>query len=179
MVLRTWTRQQLDPVAPSLGYGCCLEDLHCGFIHCSTRSASRVIGVSAYEQRTSPSPKTLVGRKETSTELSSSITCDPQFRVKMSSQRSQPPKRAAGADKGVGTDLTVARNPSILLASELTDCLAKRYLNRARCLALTVSGEKVVLSCIATDVAPRAGFSSGTVSLIAHNGLSAKHYRKF
>ena len=73
----------------------------------------------------------------------------------------------------MGTDLTVARNPSILLASELTECLAKRYLNRARCLALTVSGEKVNLSCIATDVAPRAGFRSGPVSLIAHNGLSA------
>ena len=73
----------------------------------------------------------------------------------------------------MGTDLTVARNPSILLASELTDCLAKRYLNRARCLALVVSGEKVTLSCIATDVAPRAGFRSGSVSLIAHNGSSA------
>ena len=30
-----------------------------------------------------------------------------------------------------------------------------------------------VLCGIATDVAPRAGFSSGTVSLIAHNGSSA------
>ena len=90
MDLWSWTRLQLDPVAPSLGYGCCLEDLHFGFIHCSSRSASRVTGVSADEQRTSPSSKTLVRRKETSTELSSSITCDPQFRVKMSSQRSQP-----------------------------------------------------------------------------------------
>ena len=73
----------------------------------------------------------------------------------------------------MGTDLTVARNPSILLASELTDCLAKRYLNRARCLALVVSGEKVTLSCIATDVAPRAGFKSGLVSLVAYNDSSA------
>ena len=130
------------PSRSSLGYGCCLEDLHFGFIHCSSRSASRVTGVSADEQRTSPSSKTLVRRKETSTELSSSITCDPQFRVKMSSQRSQPHHMRQHI-KCVGTDLTVARNPSILLASELTDCLAKRYLNRARCLALFVSGEKV------------------------------------
>jgi hypothetical protein len=74
-----------------------------------------------------------------------------------------------------GTELTVARNPSLLLASELTDRLAQRFLNRALCLALIVSGEKVALSCIATDVAPRAGFVSGNVSLIAHNGLSAIH----
>jgi hypothetical protein len=78
------------PSRSSLGYGCCLEDLHCGFIHCSSRSASRVIGVSAYEQRTSPSSKTLVRRKVTSTEQSSSKPLDPQFGVKMSSQRSQP-----------------------------------------------------------------------------------------
>ena len=50
--------------------------------------------------------------------------------------------------KVVGTELTVARNPSFLLASELTDCLAQRFLNRARCLALIVSGENVRLSAL-------------------------------
>ena len=33
--------------------------------------------------------------------------------------------------------------PCVLLASELTDCLAQRFLNRARCLALVVSGENI------------------------------------
>ena len=85
MDLQSWTRRQLDPVAPSLGYGCCLEDLHFGVMY-------NVVG--GYKSRPPsqifPSPETFVKSKETSIGLSSSITCDPQFRVKMSSQRSQP-----------------------------------------------------------------------------------------
>ena len=63
--------------------------------------------------------------------------------------------------------------PYVLLASELTDCLAQRFLNRALCLALIVSGDRNSLPGIATDVAPRACFGSGTGSLITQDGYYA------
>ena len=91
----------------------------------------------------SPSPGTIVERKETNTEQSSADIRDPQLRVKRSSQRSRSSQRTASAYKVVGTELTVSRNPSLLLASELTDCLAQRFLNRALCLALIVSGDSI------------------------------------
>ena len=84
--------------------------------------------IGGYESRLpsqiSSSPGTLVGRRETNTEQSSADIRDPQFRVKRSSQRDQPTQRTASAYKVWGTELTIARNPSLLLASELTDCLA-------------------------------------------------------
>jgi hypothetical protein len=73
------------PSRSSLGYGCCLESLHSGLMY------NVAVGYkSRPPSQTSPSPKTIVRRRVTSTELSSSKPLDPQFRVKMSSQRSQP-----------------------------------------------------------------------------------------
>ena len=117
----------------------------------------------------SSSPKTIVRRRETSTELSSSITCDPQFRVKMSSQRSQPHHmQQAYRVCGYGSyRCTEPIDPTRIGI----DRVSRKEISQSRTMPRSSRvWRESVLCGIATDVAPRAGFISGNVSLIPHSG---------
>ena len=120
-------------------------------------------------RRSQRSPEPVVKEKETSTELSSSKPLDPQFRVKMSSQRSQPHHtQQAYQVCGYGSyRCTEPIDPTRIGI----DRLSRKEISQSRTMPRSSRvWRESVLCGIATDVAPRAGFRSGSVSLIPHSG---------
>ena len=161
------------PSRSSLGYGCCLEDPDCGFMY------NVAVGYkSRPPSQTSPSPKTLVGRKETNTEQSSADIRDPQFRVKRSSQRSRS-SHMQQACQGRGYGAYRCTEP-IAPTRIGIDRLSRTEISQSRTMPRSNRVWRECNLCgIATDVAPRAGFGSETGSLISHSGYYAKRSREF
>ena len=102
--------------------------------------------------RTSPSPEPFVERKETNTEQLLALPLTPQLANKRCSQRDKVFPHAASMSRSWVRTIPFVRllnrEPCVLLASELTDCLAQGFLNRALCLALIVSGDGVAFMAL-------------------------------
>ena len=136
------------PIASGLGYGHRIEILQPRIMSGSNRSASRVTRSLRIRSSISPQPKTLVRSKETSTEQLLALPSSPQLANKRCSQRDKVFPHAASMSRSWVRCQRWDTLTDSLLASELTDCLAQEFLNRARCLALIVSGENVSLSAL-------------------------------